>query len=66
MSFNKTMTPPERVMNALARKPVDRPPVANPTNVATVELMDLVDAPFPQACREPELRPGWRLQATPS
>ena len=62
MPFVETMTPRERVMNALAMKPVDRPPVANPTNVATVELMDLVDAPFPQACREPEL--AARLAAT--
>jgi [methyl-Co(III) methanol-specific corrinoid protein]:coenzyme M methyltransferase len=49
-------------MNALARKPVDRTPVANPTNVATVELMDMVDAPFPDACRDPEL--AARLAAT--
>ena len=62
MTFMETMTPRERVMNALAMKPVDRPPVANPTNVATVELMDLVDAPFPQACRDPEL--AARLAAT--
>ena len=45
----------ERVINALTGKPVDRTPVSNPTNVATVELMDLVDAPFPDACRDPEL-----------
>ena len=45
----------QRVLAALNRQPVDRPPVANPTNVATVELMDLVDAPFPDACRDPEL-----------
>ena len=55
MAFRETMTPRERVMNALQRKPVDRPPVANPTNVATVELMDLTGAPFPDACRDPEL-----------
>lgn len=55
MAFRETMTPRERVMNALRRKPVDRPPVANPTNVATVELMDLTGAPFPDACRDPEL-----------
>ncbi|MCH7600007.1 MAG: MtaA/CmuA family methyltransferase, partial [Myxococcales bacterium] len=29
--------------------------MANPTNVASVDLMDLVDAPFPDACRDPEL-----------
>ena len=46
----------------MAGKPVDRTPVANPTNVATVELMDLVDAPFPDACRDPEL--AARLAAT--
>ena len=56
------MTPRERVMNALSGKPVDRTPVANPTNVSTVELMDLVEAPFPDACRDPEL--AARLAAT--
>lgn len=62
MALVETMTPRERVLNALAGKPVDRPPVSNPTNVATVELMDLVDAPFPDACRDPELNA--RLAAT--
>ena len=62
MPLVETMTPKERVMNALVGKPVDRPPVANPTNVATVELMDMVDAPFPDACRDPEL--AARLAAT--
>ena len=55
MPFVETMKPRERVLNALAGKKVDRPPVSNPTNVATVELMDLVNAPFPDACRDPEL-----------
>jgi len=62
MPLVETMTPKERVMNALTGKPVDRTPVANPTNVATVELMDMVDAPFPNACRDPEL--AARLAAT--
>ena len=62
MTFTETMTPRERTLAALNRQPVDRPPVANPTNVATVELMDLVDAPFPDACRDPEL--AARLAAT--
>ena len=62
MAFVETMTRRERVLNALAGKPVDRPPVSNPTNVATVELMDLVDAPFPDANRDPELNA--RLAAT--
>ncbi|SVC21600.1 uncharacterized protein METZ01_LOCUS274454, partial [marine metagenome] len=35
----KTMTKKERVFNALNRQEVDRPPVANPTSVATVEMM---------------------------
>ena len=61
-SKEEIMTPKQRVMNALAGKPVDRTPVANPTNVATVELMDLVDAPFPEACQNPEL--AARLAAT--
>lgn len=55
MPLIETMTPKERVMNSLTGKPVDRTPVANPTSVASVELMDMVDAPFPDACREPEL-----------
>ena len=62
MAFVETLKPRERVMNALTGKIVDRPPVCNPTNVATVELMDLADAPFPQACQEPEL--AARLAAT--
>ena len=57
-----TMTSRERVLAALRREPVDRTPVCNPTSVATVELMDLVDAPFPDANRKPELMA--RLAAT--
>ena len=56
------MTSRERVLAALHRDPVDRTPVCNPTSVATVELMDLVDAPFPDANRKPELMA--RLAAT--
>ena len=56
------MTSRERVLAALGGKPVDRTPTCNPTSVATVELMDLVDAPFPNANREPELMA--RLAAT--
>ena len=52
----------ERVLAALKREPVDRTPLCNPTSVATVELMDLVDAPFPDANRQPELMA--RLAAT--
>ena len=57
-----SMTSRERVLAALRGEPVDRTPVCNPTSVATVELMDLVDAPFPAANREPELMA--RLAAT--
>ena len=58
----KTIKPRDRVLAALAGEPVDRPPVCTPTNVATVELMDLVDSPFPDACRDGELNA--RLAAT--
>ena len=58
----KPMTGRERVLAALKREPVDRTPVCNPTSVATVELMDLVDAPFPDANRKPEVMA--RLAAT--
>ncbi|MDE0297327.1 MAG: MtaA/CmuA family methyltransferase [Candidatus Poribacteria bacterium] len=57
-----SMTSRERVLAALRRDPVDRTPVCNPTSVATVELMDLVDAPFPEANRKPDLMA--RLAAT--
>ena len=56
------MTSRERVLAALRREPVDRTPVANPTSIATVELMDLTDAYFPEANREAELMA--RLAAT--
>ena len=56
------MTSRERVLAALRREPFDRTPCSNPTSVATVELMDLVDGPFPNANREPELMA--RLAAT--
>ena len=51
----KEMSKKERVLAALNRQDVDRTPVANPTSVATVEMMDLVAAPFPEACRSAEL-----------
>ena len=57
-----SMTSRQRVLAALRREPVDRTPVCNPTSVATVELMDLVDAPFPDANRNPEMMA--RLAAT--
>jgi methylthiol:coenzyme M methyltransferase len=56
------MTSRERVLAALRRQPVDRAPACNPTSVATVDLMDLAAAPFPEANRRPELMS--RLAAT--
>ena len=58
----ETMTSRKRVLAALHREPVDRTPLVNPTSLATVELMDLVDAPFPEANRQPEAMA--RLAAT--
>ena len=55
MQVIETMTSRERVLAALRGDAVDRTPVINPTSVATVELMDLVDARFPDANRDPEL-----------
>lgn len=52
----------QRILAALRREPVDRAPVCNPTSVATVELMDLAGAPFPEANRVPALMA--RLAAT--
>ena len=46
------MTGRERVLAALRREPVDRTPCCNPTSLATVELMDLVEANFPEANRD--------------
>ena len=57
-----SMTSRERVLAALARRPVDRTPACNPTSVATVELMDLVGAHFPAANREADAMA--RLAAT--
>ena len=50
----KPMTSRQRVLAALHNNEVDRTPVCNPTSVATVELMDLVDASFPEANRDGE------------
>jgi [methyl-Co(III) methanol-specific corrinoid protein]:coenzyme M methyltransferase len=56
------MTSRERVLAALEGRPTDRTPLVNPTSIATVELMDLVDAPFPEANRDAEMMA--RLAAT--
>lgn len=43
------MTPRRRFLSALYRGHVDKVPACTLSSVATVELMDLVDAPFPDA-----------------
>ncbi|HEY8477950.1 MAG TPA: MtaA/CmuA family methyltransferase [Chloroflexota bacterium] len=45
----ETMTPKRRFLAALFGGRVDRPPVCTLSSTATMELMDLVDAPFPEA-----------------
>jgi len=40
------MTPRERFLNALSRRPVDRAPVANPTSVVTEDLQAAIGAPL--------------------
>lgn len=47
------MTSKARFQAALEGRPVDRPPAASITSVATYELMDLVGARFPAANVEP-------------
>jgi uroporphyrinogen-III decarboxylase len=47
------MTPRERVLAALDRKKLDRPPVVCFTQIATVDAMDLVKVYWP-----------WRLPRT--
>lgn len=49
------MQPRQRVLAALAGEPIDRPAAVCPTSIATVALMDQVDAPFPEAHRDPDL-----------
>jgi [methyl-Co(III) methanol-specific corrinoid protein]:coenzyme M methyltransferase len=56
------MTSRQRILAALRREAVDRAPVCAPTSVATVHLMDIAQAPFPDANRDPELMA--RLAAT--
>ena len=53
--LHQQMTPRQRVLAALARQPVDRPAAVNPTSLATVELMDRVGAPFPEAHQQGEV-----------
>jgi [methyl-Co(III) methanol-specific corrinoid protein]:coenzyme M methyltransferase len=49
------MTPRQRFLNALARRPVDRVPVASPTSIVTVGLQEAAQAYFPEAHRDPAI-----------
>src|ERR1035438_10688467 len=44
----------QRILAALRREPIDRPALCTPTSIATVELMDICGAAFPDANRVPE------------
>ena len=48
------MTPRQRFLAALARQPVDRTPVANPTSIVTADLQDALGISFPEAHRDPQ------------
>jgi len=56
------MTPRRRFLAALFRGHVDKVPACTLSSVATVELMDMVDAPFPEAHLDAEMMA--RLAAT--
>ena len=56
------MSPRERVLAALARRPTDRPALGSATSVIVTELMDASGAAFPEAHRDAELMA--RLAAT--
>jgi MtaA/CmuA family methyltransferase len=52
---DQTMRPRERVLAALAGKPIDRPAAVSPTSIVTSSLMDQVQAAFPDAHRDGQL-----------
>lgn len=56
------MTPRRRFLSAVYRGHVDKVPACTLSSVVTVEMMDLVNAPFPEAHLDPELMA--RLAAT--
>ena len=49
------MTPRRRFLSALFRGHVDKVPACTLSSVMTVELMDMVDAPFPEAHLDAEM-----------
>lgn len=56
------MTPRRRFLSAMFRGRVDKVPACTLSSVVTVEMMDLVDAPFPEAHLNPDMMA--RLAAT--
>ena len=56
------MTPRRRVLSAIYRGQVDKVPACTLSSVVTTEMMDLVNAPFPEAHLDAELMA--RLAAT--
>jgi MtaA/CmuA family methyltransferase len=48
------MNPSDRLLAALSRQPVDRPPVVGVTNAVTLKLMEAVGASFPEVHHNPK------------
>nr|QBL54624.1 MtaA [uncultured archaeon] len=48
------MTPKERVLSSISGETVDRVPVTSVTQVGTVEAMEKIGAPWPDAHKDPE------------
>ena len=57
------MSSRERVLAALGREPVDRPPVGSATSVVSVELMEEVGVSFPEAHLRAEAMAGLAASA---
>jgi MtaA/CmuA family methyltransferase len=55
LGHKSEMTGKERFMACLLRKEADRVAVGNPVSIATVELMDITGASFPEAHLNPEV-----------
>lgn len=55
LGFRRYMTPKRRFLAALYGGRVDRPAVGSATSVATVELMDEMEASFPEAHLDPSV-----------
>ncbi|MDD1747833.1 MAG: methylcobamide--CoM methyltransferase, partial [Methanomassiliicoccales archaeon] len=51
--MSNNMTPRDRVLAALSRKKLDRPPAVCFTQIATVDVMDAVGVSWPEAHSDP-------------